>query len=59
MKVLSCTWHILGVPTCQVIEWDKLMGWMDDQIVIRKRHLKDGKMKWVDGWVDRGGWIGE
>lgn len=28
------------------------MGWMDKQIVFRKdRHLKDGKMKWVDEWV--------
>lgn len=28
------------------------MGWMDKQIVVRKgRHLKDGKMQWVDEWV--------
>ena len=28
------------------------MGWMDKQILLRKdRHLKDGKMKWVDEWV--------
>lgn len=32
------------------------MGWMDGRMVIRKdRHLKDGKIKWVDeGWVERG-----